>query len=340
MVTGSENGNAAFVPYLAYNEGMMSIGAFRDHSGDYPERIMMTPEPQVEKYQLNAKYRIPLWELVFHDCMVSYWYWGDNSNKYPTQWDRRDQLNALYGTPPMFYFDGPFWDKNKARFQQSYQKITPIARATGYSEMTDFQYLSSDRMVQFTAFSNGVRVIANFGPSGYKLADGAILSPGSIVSYGVKDALAGVNAPATGAATPTASQIRIDGKATAFPAYNINGYNYVKLRDLAYSLQDTQKGYSVVWNPEKNTVEVHTNARYTPIGGEMGRSSLQAGVGRLTAPPILCDGITVQLPAYSILQSNYVRLRDMASLLDFSVTYDAKENRIVIDTSNSYEVQR
>jgi Glycosyl hydrolases related to GH101 family, GH129 len=47
-------------------------------------------------------YRLLLWELVYHDCVVTQWYWGDYNNKLPAVWDRRDLYNALYGTPPMF----------------------------------------------------------------------------------------------------------------------------------------------------------------------------------------------------------------------------------------------
>ncbi len=35
-------------------------------------------------------YRLLLWELVYHDCVVAQWYWGDYNNKLPAVWDRRD----------------------------------------------------------------------------------------------------------------------------------------------------------------------------------------------------------------------------------------------------------
>ena len=78
-------------------------------------------------------YRLPLWELVYHDCVVAQWYWGDYNNKLPALWDRRDLFNALYGTPPMFMFDRALWARTADRFVQSYQTTCPIARATGYA---------------------------------------------------------------------------------------------------------------------------------------------------------------------------------------------------------------
>lgn len=42
-------------------------------------------------------YRLPLFALVYHGCVVSYWYWGDYNNKLPALWGKRDLSNALYG---------------------------------------------------------------------------------------------------------------------------------------------------------------------------------------------------------------------------------------------------
>ena len=129
------------------------------------------------KFQLGHKYRLPLWELVYHDCVVSQWYWGDYNNKLPSLWDKRDLFNVLYGTPPMFMFDGKFWQAHKGRFVQSYQNTCPYARATGYSEMTDHRFLTSNRNVQQTTFANGVAITVNFGETPYRLPSGLVLKP-------------------------------------------------------------------------------------------------------------------------------------------------------------------
>ena len=69
------------------------------------QKIWTTVPPDLAKFQVGGKYRLPLWELVYHDCCVAYWYWGDYNNKLPALWDKRDLFNALYGTPPMYMFD-------------------------------------------------------------------------------------------------------------------------------------------------------------------------------------------------------------------------------------------
>ena len=124
---------------------------------------------------MGADYRLPLWELVYHDCVVAQWYWGDYNNKLPALWDKRDLFNALYGTPPMFMFNRREWTRDHARFVQSYRATCPVARATFYSEMIDHRFLSADRQVQQTHFADGTTVTVNFGAQPFKLPDGRTL---------------------------------------------------------------------------------------------------------------------------------------------------------------------
>ncbi|MDO4575235.1 MAG: glycoside hydrolase [Planctomycetia bacterium] len=179
LVCGSETGHEASVPYCDFYEGMMSLGPFRvPDSGRNLMEIWDVPPEKTEKYQVGEAYRLPLWELVYHDCTVSYWYWGDYNNKLPSLWAKRDLFNALYGVPPMYLFDRKRWEQNKARFVESYQIAQPVSRRTGYSEMTDHRILTPDRTVQQTRFANGTVVTVNFGNSDFTLKDGTIIPAG------------------------------------------------------------------------------------------------------------------------------------------------------------------
>jgi hypothetical protein len=179
LVTGSETGIDASVPYLDYFEGMLSLAPYRvNDSGRKMQEIWDQVPENVAKFQVGYGYRIPLWELVYHDCVVAQWYWGDYSNKLPATWDKRDLFNVLYGTPPMFMFDRALWEKDKQRFVQSYKNTAPTVRAVGYSEMTDHRFLTPDRSVQQSAFANGTTVTVNFGSQPYRLPDGSLLAAG------------------------------------------------------------------------------------------------------------------------------------------------------------------
>ncbi len=186
LVTGSETGHEAAVPVVHYFEGMLSLGPYRvPNAGRAMMELVEDPPERVVKFQTGHFYRIPLWELVYHDCVVAQWYWGDYNNKIPKLWDRRDLFNALYGTPPMFMFHRKRWEENRERFVQSYRTAAPVARATGYREMLSHAWLTPDRAVQQTEFAGGVRVTVNFGREPFTLPDGTVLEPLGLRTEGV-----------------------------------------------------------------------------------------------------------------------------------------------------------
>lgn len=180
LVVGSETGHDAAVPYCDYFEGMLSLASYRvPDSGRRIQEVWTNVPPRVAKFQVGAAYRLPLWELVYHDCLCAHWYWGDYNNKLPALWDRRDLFNVLYGTMGMYLFNRRQWAEDKARFVRSYRVTSPVARKTGYSEMLDHRILSADRLVQRTTFADGTVVTVNFGETPFALPEGGTLAPGA-----------------------------------------------------------------------------------------------------------------------------------------------------------------
>ena len=137
-------------------------------------------------------------------------------------------------------------------------------------------------------------------------------------------------------ATPTASTVLVNGQAMVFDAYNINGYNYFKLRDIAYSLNGTTRQLKVDWDDTKNVVTLATGFPYTPVGGEM--QGTGAGIKNAvpTTSKLIMSSVELQFTAYNIEGSNYLKLRDLASVLNFGVDWDEAGNMIVIDTNKNY----
>jgi hypothetical protein len=194
LVVGSETGLDAAVPYVDYFEGMMSIAPYRLPDAGRDMAAYKPPTPDFLKYQVGATYRIPLWELVYHDCVVAHWYWGDSSNKVPEVWGRRDLFNILYGTPPMFLFAKATWDQNRPRFLQSYRSVCPIARRLGYDEMLSHAFLTADHAVQRTRWRSGAVITVNFGsmpfhdgaatvgPMGFAMSPSAARPPRTVMA--------------------------------------------------------------------------------------------------------------------------------------------------------------
>ena len=139
------------------------------------------------------------------------------------------------------------------------------------------------------------------------------------------------------AAQPTKSTVTVDGKAVAFQAYNIGGNNYFKLRDLACALRDGGKPFEVTWDAAQGAIVLTIGQPYTIVGGELTAS---AATSVLTAAPssalLVADGLQRACKAYTIGGNNYFKLRDIAAIVDFSVTWDNVAQMIVINTAKSY----
>ena len=138
-------------------------------------------------------------------------------------------------------------------------------------------------------------------------------------------------------AVPAASPILINGKKVSFGAYTINGYYYFKLRDLAMAINGTEKQFEVDWDSAANSINLITNKAYTVAGGELLPLVSQAAKNVVpTTSKVLIDGKKVQLTAYSIDGSNYFKLRDIADIINYGVSYDEKTGTIIVDTSVPY----
>lgn len=185
LITGSETGHDAAVPFADYFEGMLSLGPYRiADAGRDMARVVKDVPSQIEKFQTGAYYRLPLWELVFHDCVVAHWYWGDYNNKLPAVWARRDLFNALYGTPPMFMFTADSRRRDRDRFVESYRNAARVARESGYSEMLSHEWLTPDHVVQRTRFADGQVVVVNFGNQPYRTLEADLVPPLGVLVHG------------------------------------------------------------------------------------------------------------------------------------------------------------
>ncbi len=137
-------------------------------------------------------------------------------------------------------------------------------------------------------------------------------------------------------AYPTSSKIMIDEKAVKLEAYNIGNNSYFKLRDVAMLLSGTKKQFNVTWNADLNAVELISGKAYSPIGGEFVVSDSTQNTSILSAPLVRLDGKQISLKAYEIDGCNYVKLRDLAAVINFGVTYDAANDSIAINTAVGY----
>ncbi len=135
--------------------------------------------------------------------------------------------------------------------------------------------------------------------------------------------------------TPSTSVITVDGVATTFEAYTIDGNNYVKLRDVAYALSGTSAQFDVGW--DGTSIYLADDLAYTAVGGEMSGSATYAS-GTLNQTMIYVDGVSRPVMAYTIGQNNFFKLRDVAQLMDFGVDWSQETGTVVIDSTVGYTI--
>jgi hypothetical protein len=142
------------------------------------------------------------------------------------------------------------------------------------------------------------------------------------------------------AAKPATAQMTVDGSDVRFQAYLIQGSHYFKLRDLAKALNGSDKQFQVKWDEGLERVDLQRGKAYTPVGGELAVSGESAGAqGKLAQTSIFVDGEKASFTSYKIGGSHYIKLRDIAAAVDFSVTWDSSSNTVGMDTSSGYTPQ-
>lgn len=146
-------------------------------------------------------------------------------------------------------------------------------------------------------------------------------------------------------AKATSSQMTLDGQPLQIPGFNIKGNNYFKLRHLANALSGTSSQFDVIWNGEKNAVEIITEKPYTPLGADdvIPINDRNRTIHRSAYPTksdIYIDGKLVDITAYNIENSNYFRLRDLGELIPYDVDYDAATDHIILSSRTADKAYR
>ncbi len=227
LITGTEQGRSWAVPYLHWAEGKEWLGSLNpglsDGSWDdpkvYPSIVADVKDPTNMTGNklgniLNDGYQVPLWDLVFHDCIVTTTHWHRAQNKFLYAWDHADRVAMLRGQAPLLNMtyqgvqgsatrkpntitaadgSGVVWSTRWAndpststggmssRFLQTINSVCWWHERIGFMEMTNHKWLTSDpttnRSVQMTEFSS----------------DGGTTGLGVVTNFGIYDGSYGIS---------------------------------------------------------------------------------------------------------------------------------------------------
>lgn len=139
-------------------------------------------------------------------------------------------------------------------------------------------------------------------------------------------------------ASPTTSPVLVNGKQVEFEAYNIQDNNYFKLRDIAQAITGTEKQFNVTWDGSKNAINLLSGQPYVSAGGELLPGDGTAKDALPSTATIYQDSNAISLTAYTINGNNYFKLRDLAQIFDFQVSWDAAAQCVRIDTTSFYQL--
>ncbi|RKU39112.1 hypothetical protein C6496_03365 [Candidatus Poribacteria bacterium] len=192
MVIGSEGGSAYAATTIHFAHGMMSpvIGwgdpDMKDKNSPYyiggywpPEApaIHVKQVPLKEHYfylYYDSRFRLPLYQIVFHDSVVTTHHWGYSSLKFKNAIETVALLELLYNVPPLYHLNTARFSKHKDWIKRHYAFFSPLHREIGGQTMTDFEWLTEDKLVQRTVFVDTVEIFANFGTERFEYEDVAI----------------------------------------------------------------------------------------------------------------------------------------------------------------------
>ncbi|MDL2248965.1 CHAP domain-containing protein [Tyzzerella sp. OttesenSCG-928-J15] len=137
------------------------------------------------------------------------------------------------------------------------------------------------------------------------------------------------------------AEILLNGETTTVKAYNIDGYNYFRLRDICKPLN-----FHVDWDMNHHAVLVDTAKPY--VGeGETFTPSMTVINLEVVDTTVLANGVDKQISSCNIDGYNYFKLRDIADLIDesaqipensdkysISLAWDSNHHHTVINTLN------
>ena len=126
--------------------------------------------------------------------------------------------------------------------------------------------------------------------------------------------------------------LKVNGVPIRCEKYNIDGYNYFKLRDLAFLLNGTGSQFSVDYDPVGSRVLVTPGKSYEPDGSELlYNGEDKSASASLSTQSLHVDGREVtDISVYNIGGNNYFQLRDLQELLNFELEYEASSRTILV----------
>lgn len=183
LVIGTEVGNDYAANTIAFGHGMTTpviawsdpdmrknknskyyIGAYYASDGGVPGRYALQA-PLKDEYlyiYFDSRFNIPLYQLVYNNSVITSHHWECGSLKVPGEIKNTELKEILYNVPPMYHLNQSEWAKYKGIISKHVKVFSKTHALAVQQEMTGFNWLTKDRLVQRTVFGKTMEIIANF----------------------------------------------------------------------------------------------------------------------------------------------------------------------------------
>ena len=137
-------------------------------------------------------------------------------------------------------------------------------------------------------------------------------------------------------AVKNTKKVTLDGEEVMVGAYDVEGYNYLKLRDVAAILNGKKCQFSVGYDEPTKLISVELAKAYEKVEGDLAEIKDEKAKAIIRVIKILVNGEEKEVKTALINENNYMQLRDLGALVGLGVGYD-KVNKVIQLKSDAEE---
>ena len=135
-------------------------------------------------------------------------------------------------------------------------------------------------------------------------------------------------------AVKNTKKVTLDGEEVKVGAYDVEGFNYLKLRDVAAILNAKKCQFSVGYDEPTKLISVELAKAYEKVEGDLAEIKDEKAKAIVSVKKILVNGEEKEIKTALINEYNYMQLRDLGSLVGLDVKYD-KVNKVIMLNSDA-----
>ena len=135
-------------------------------------------------------------------------------------------------------------------------------------------------------------------------------------------------------AVKNTKKVTLDGEEVMVGAYDVEGYNYLKLRDVAAILNGKKCQFDVGYDKPTKLITVELAKAYEKVEGDLAEIKDEKAKAIIRVIKILVNGEEKEVKTALINENNYMQLRDLGSLIGLNVGYD-KVNKVIMLKSDA-----